>query len=310
MPRPYGTLNDHTLGITAVALGQTAGAGGGRCWTASEDGTIKLWSLGPSFDLLTTFSLPPSVIPTTLAVEPAERYFYVGTKNGDVFHIPLFRRRGQVGDGAEPTETTDITEAVGGGGQGAPAVKADGAVIAYKSPITALAISLSSSHLIIGTQSADIHIHALPSHQHLRTLASHAGPITHLSTLLRPADLVGGTSTAKTENWPILDVKAFERMRVGRTAKDVQEVTMLLRPNPLIASLDCLRPAEAPSFGTSAQPATSGTGTEEQIAQLMAENKRLKASLDRATKINDKMWSGIVDMHLVPSENGQASSGQ
>lgn len=40
--KPYGSLSDHTLAITAVALGKTAGSTGGRCWTASEDGTIKV----------------------------------------------------------------------------------------------------------------------------------------------------------------------------------------------------------------------------------------------------------------------------
>ena len=40
--KPYGTLHDHTLGIRAVAVGKTAGSSGGRCWTASDDGTVKV----------------------------------------------------------------------------------------------------------------------------------------------------------------------------------------------------------------------------------------------------------------------------
>jgi WD40 repeat protein len=40
--KPYGTLSDHTLGIRAVAVGRTAGSSGGRCWTASDDGTVKV----------------------------------------------------------------------------------------------------------------------------------------------------------------------------------------------------------------------------------------------------------------------------
>lgn len=40
--KPFGSLGDHTLAITAVALGRMAGVTGGRCWTASEDGTIKV----------------------------------------------------------------------------------------------------------------------------------------------------------------------------------------------------------------------------------------------------------------------------
>ena len=52
--KPYGTLKDHTLGIRAVAVGKTAGAHGGRCWTASEDGTVKVRHTVPSVSLLLT----------------------------------------------------------------------------------------------------------------------------------------------------------------------------------------------------------------------------------------------------------------
>lgn len=40
--KPYGTLKDHTLGIRNVAIGKTAGSHGGRCWTTSDDGTVKV----------------------------------------------------------------------------------------------------------------------------------------------------------------------------------------------------------------------------------------------------------------------------
>ncbi|KAK1922465.1 putative ribosomal large subunit assembly and maintenance-related protein [Papiliotrema laurentii] len=291
--KPYGTLNDHTLGIRDVSVSKTSSALGGRCLTASDDGTVKLWSLSAPFDLLSTFTFPPGVVPCVLALEPSERYFYVGTTGGDVYHVPLFKRRGELG-GAN----SDI-EAIGGGGQGAPPTKVEGAVISYKSPITALALSLSSSHLLVGTQSADIHIHSLPSHQHLRTISSHAGPITHLSCLLRPPDLVGSTTT-KHDAWPAPEIKPLERMRMGRTARDVQEVTMTLRPTPA-STLDALRgPRSNQLASSSSSVALPG---DDQLAELLAENKRLRSSLDRATKINDKMWNGIVDSHLLPKQD-------
>ena len=123
--KPYGTLNDHTLGIRNVIVSRTSGSGGGRCWTASEDGTVKMWSLHAPFDLLATFNFPSGVVPNTLAVEPAERFFYVGTTGGDVYNVPLFRRREELG------ENNDL-EAIGGGGQGAPSSKVEGSVISYK----------------------------------------------------------------------------------------------------------------------------------------------------------------------------------
>jgi pre-rRNA-processing protein IPI3 len=36
----------------------------------------------------------------------------------------------------------------------------------------------------------------------------------------------------------------------------------------------------------------------DKVAELEAENKKLKASLERAVKINEKMWKGIVDERL------------
>jgi pre-rRNA-processing protein IPI3 len=122
-PKPYGTLADHTLAITDVVVGRTASVNGGRCWTASEDGTVKLWSLSAPFDLLATFSFPPSVTPTTIAVEPVERFFYVGSAQGSIYHIPLYKRRGEIGD-------MDASIEAIGGGIGAP-IKTDGSVLSY-----------------------------------------------------------------------------------------------------------------------------------------------------------------------------------
>lgn len=85
-----------------------------------------MWSLHPPFNLLATFGFPAGIVPSTLAVEAAERSFYVGSVQGNVYHVPLYRRRGDVGD------LGDELEAVGGGGQGAPPIKSDGSVISYK----------------------------------------------------------------------------------------------------------------------------------------------------------------------------------
>lgn len=40
--KPYGTLKDHTLAVKNLTVGRTSGSHGGRCWTASEDGTVKV----------------------------------------------------------------------------------------------------------------------------------------------------------------------------------------------------------------------------------------------------------------------------
>ena len=146
---------------------------------------------------------------------------------------------------------------------------------------------MSSTHLLAGTQAGDIHIHSLPSHQHLRTIISHASPITHLSTLLQPPDLVG--TGVKLDSWPVMEIKPLERMRIGKSAEEVQEVTILL---PRLEQLPGV-PVDA-EFN-------------DKLVELAAENKRLRAGLDRAVKINERMWNGIIDLKLAqPEGNGHA----
>lgn len=89
----------------------------------------QIWSLHPPFDLLTTFSLPQSVVPTTLAVDPTERFFYIGTSTGDIYHVPLFRHRAMLG---ASSGVGGSIEAIGGGGQGSASIKTSPSVISTK----------------------------------------------------------------------------------------------------------------------------------------------------------------------------------
>lgn len=171
-----------------------------------------------------------------------------------------------------------------------------------RSSITCLALSLSCTHLLVGTRAGEIHIHSLPSHQHLRTILAHSSPITHLSTLLRPTDLVG--TGLRPDAWPVMEIKPLERMRIGKAARDVQEVTLFLRPHRS-AELDSLRPSRS-KIVTAVRTADTESG--DKLAETLAENKRLRAHLDRAAKINERMWNGIVDHQLSqPEPNGHAS---
>lgn len=160
-----------------------------------------------------------------------------------------------------------------------------------------MTLSLSTTHLLIGTHRGEIHIHALPSHQHLRTISSHSSPITHISTLLRPQDMLGSqTSTSKNE-WPIMEIKALERMRAGRVAREVQECTIVLGRKS-DQRVRALLPADTTRLGTVSHSSTDRESSSDRVAELEAENKRLKNNLDKAVKLNEKMWSGIVDMRL------------
>ncbi|WVW79206.1 hypothetical protein I302_101172 [Kwoniella bestiolae CBS 10118] len=294
--KPYGSLTDHTLAVRSVGLGRLAGSMGGRIWTCSDDGTAKMWSLHPPFPLLATFILPPSSSPTCLSIDPSERFFYVSTTQGEIYHIPLFRRK----------DTS--YEAVGGGGHSSIPTKVEGSVITLKSPITSMTLSISCTILLVGCGDGTVHLYSLPSHQHLRTLNSHNGPITHLSTLLKPVDLISssgggggnGNGGGVVEQWPIMEIKNFERMKSQNhnlshtvTIKIPLNTLPSISKSSLLSQLDELRPKSRKSIGGG----QSGV-EQDQMEGLLAENKRLRASLEKATKINERMWNGIVDMKL------------
>jgi len=97
-----------------------------------------------------------------------------------------------------------------------------------------MAISLTSSLLLVGTSTGIINIYDVPSHQLLRSINSHKGNnITHLTTMLKPPDLIGhitlgmNVNADKDINFPIIPVTPFQRMRDGKT-RDAHEVMMVL----------------------------------------------------------------------------------
>lgn len=101
-----------------------------------------------------------------------------------------------------------------------------------------------------------------------------------------------------------MEIKPLERMRMGKTDRDVQEVTILLHPSRA-AELESLRPARPQLLAGERSNDTESSG---KLAAVMADNKQLRSCLDRAVKINERMWNGIVDLQLSqPDPNGHAS---
>lgn len=94
-----------------------------------------------------------------------------------------------------------------------------------------------------------------------------------------------------------MDIKNLDRMRVGRAPKDAQEVGVILRPSSKSACVAKLRSPTvqmvAPSSGDSMATTNDGDMT-----ALQEEVKRLRTALDKAVKINEKMWNGVVDLKL------------
>ncbi|KAJ9099166.1 hypothetical protein QFC21_004046 [Naganishia friedmannii] len=349
IPEPYCTFSDHTLAVRVLHVGKGKGVEC-RVFTGALDGSIKVWALNPP-KLLTSFTLPAGQIPLCIAVDPLERWFHVGTDAGEVHHVRLFRRRKELGKrteeadddlimmmghgrgqdqayGDEERELGETMVAVGGEGEGSAGVKigTEGGKgrISLGTPITALVLSKSQSHLISGTAHGHIHIHSLPSHQHLRTITSHVGvPITHLSTLTRPPDLVGSVSLRDAANaattsggivgagaWPVMDVKQFERIKVVKrdATRQMGDIGVMLRPLVDFSELDKLDTLDEEPFDAYTllfAGSTYGNGTTtaslapgvaaEKLGAVQAELEAVKAQLQRATEINQEMWNGVVE---------------
>lgn len=113
----------------------------------------------------------------------------------------------------------------------------------YSQPVTTMAISLTSSLLLVGTSGGLVHSYDITSHQLLRTISTHKGlSISHLATMLKPPDLVGHVSLSLSANntadsrdtIPARTVAAFQRMRDPKQ-REAHEVSMFLPPSRTVS---------------------------------------------------------------------------
>jgi pre-rRNA-processing protein IPI3 len=212
----------------------------------------KLWDL-ESKSLLATFQFPHAV--TCIAWDAAERLFFAASGDGSIHQINLYRTRIDKTHGR-------VAEAIGGAGvsdalSGAenerdssnrrlvtvgcvnPSLRYRTAThnptlsdLLFREPITALCLSLTGAMLLAGTALGNVHVYDVPSHQLLRTINAHPGPglaVTHLTTLLKPPDLVGHVRLDgdKDGKIPVRPIVPFQRMREARP-REAHEVTMML----------------------------------------------------------------------------------
>jgi pre-rRNA-processing protein IPI3 len=113
-----------------------------------------------------------------------------------------------------------------------------------------------------------------------------------------------------------MDVKPFERMRVGKKERDEQEINILLGPKDDFDLLDEFDADNEEEMGGSFSKTGSLTidgsgrrgGEEDQqgkIDDLSAEVIRLQSQLKRAKEINDEMWKGVVKRSFDVGGEGQ-----
>ncbi|TFK74935.1 WD40 repeat-like protein [Pluteus cervinus] len=301
IPEPFCTLEDHTLPITDLCCG-VGPFPKCRLLTSAADHSVKLWDIA-SHTLLTTFQFPKPIL--RLVFDVTERYFFGASGDGAIYQINLFRQ-------AQSESHSGMSEAIGGAGLSDMIRIANDVqdtqkrLISVGEPVTSLAISLSSSLLLVGTSTGSIHLYDIPSHQLLRTIITQRGfAITHLRAMQKPSDLAGhinlsiATGTTKSDDLlPILPVSAFQKMKDPK-AREAHEVTVLLTPSEKrdkFSSTDQYEQLirDHLDFLQKVSPDESAIPLQGRVRELEVEVAQLQTQLQKAKDVNDAMWDGVV----------------
>lgn len=333
-PTPYAIFSDHVQPITAIKMSSSASSSiatfpsSTRILSSSTDGTVKLWDVR-SRTLVATWAFQGPV--NHLAVDVGFRAFFVALRarpdvedglldNEDmedqqtVQVIDSIRRVDLFGSNAEDVvSTTSILTRAKGKEVWRPKE--------HSITITAMTLSQTGSHLLIGTSEAQLHVIDVASSLMIRSasLVPAGNPssnlkVSNLQTLLLQdtnSSLSGNTgrktgrNAFRGEPWQVCE--KLERIKgeevasvfsmclpVGRASQIASQLTppsLSMRANE--GSAHTLQPG---SIGGSS---SSGGGdqlqtAQRQIAKLEAENDKLNDLLRRAQKTNTGLWERVV----------------
>ena len=201
-------------------------------------------------------------------------------------------------------EAVTSVEAVGGAGRGSYEAADDLTRKTTKATATITAAHLSrlSPTLVLGLETGEVQILAMPSMQLVRTLAapSTPSPVGVLASFLRPADLESratvSVGTSAPEPLPARPFGQLARALDTSATRDLDHV-VISRLGTQRRVADLVAPPSAAAV-VSAVGSSSGSST--QLAQLQAENERLRGQLGRALALNDAMWNGVVSNAIDP----------
>ncbi|GAA5989796.1 hypothetical protein JCM10908_002326 [Rhodotorula pacifica] len=366
-PAPFATLSDHTLPVTDICIGLGTFPQC-RIMTASLDSTVKIWDISTTpASLLSTFSFPHPI--SHIAWDSLERYFFAAgpvpaspsssnpsaststsTSNQEaaspagsrVVRVNLYRRR-------KDEFGIEVTEPVGGGGRGevervgeGQNQNQEGDSYQISETITSLHLSSHSPTLLVGLSNASIHLLSLPSLLPTRVLApppssTSPGPITFLTTLLRPPEL--GSSSADLPQRAVMPqgmgrtvIGPEDRekggpkgrlveMRIGAAGAAVASPFAACAGAASSSSSSTVEDLISPARGVSALASLAGGfslgggaasggagGSSAGAAVLERERKRandlerqvetFQRELGRAATVNEAMWKKVVDSAL------------
>ncbi|GMM31340.1 chromatin-binding/pre-rRNA-processing protein [Martiniozyma asiatica (nom. inval.)] len=224
--KPFAIISDHTLPVTSLLFNKGLN-NDLKLYTASNDSTVRCYSLSSTSAQLTTTFVAPSPV-TSLAADPAFRALYFGMANGNIRSVPLYTTNSK----------THIFEAVGGLGK-IVTLKNDPDMLEtfnchaehHKSEVSInqLKVSLDGTLLVSGDSKGSLFIIDISTKQISRKLKDLTGGIANLD--LFPAKLdddrferKSGVDKSLVRSIPILK-------RVLSEQKDLFKENLILKLN-------------------------------------------------------------------------------
>lgn len=201
--RPLKTWNNHSLAITDIVCGFGT-SNFARVFTSSLDSTVNIWDLSTQ-TLLTTFVFPKPI--TCLVIDSAERIFYAGTNQGEIYSVNLY-------GSSNENFSESFQEAIGGSEKIVQSVKDESTIFkGHESAVSCLALSFDGSLLITGSQDKNVFVWDVATHQIIQTFNKQNGSITSICCKV----IYQGFFDDKT---PLENIPVFKRIQNSQDMSD------------------------------------------------------------------------------------------
>ncbi|KAI8068568.1 WD40-repeat-containing domain protein [Gongronella butleri] len=303
-PSPLFSWADHTLPVTAIHASSGLGATG-RIYTASSDFTVKVWDLATG-DLMTTFLFPKAV--TAIAVHPAETTLFAACGN-DIYMVGLYRQRQQ--------QRYESVYSVGGHAS-VQAISNESTsssptdiFVGHSGIVYGLSLSFDGSLLVSASEDGSCIVWDVASHQLLRKFESHKGPVTGVECILRPMELITGTTQLRHAPIPLKPFKrtvassiedqqlSFEQ-QLATTNKDYAHAVQLAAAGAHHSSMQC----EAHIVDScltdlcDLMAIDSQVDLQSQIAALQGDLGRLSNQYNKVKMLHGDMYNTLIDQFM------------
>lgn len=194
-------------------------------------------------------------------------------------------------------------------------------------PITSLTLSFDGTLLVSASEDGNCIVWDVASRQILHKFTSHKGPVSQVTCLLRPPELVTGSASAqtntpmpwkpfkriiatdeeqqRTESWQIIsDAPLLEKAMPTSTTLNTTLTAPLITPAaaamPATAAPQLpLAPAPSiPPSATSAAYNTADTALQERVSTLQKELKRVQSHYEKSRAMHEQMYHLAVDTFI------------